>query len=166
MKGPVTTNQREPEGLEEFHPDKTFEETKKAGNVNVGVAHNLPPDAMPVDYFCLLIPITFWTRLAKEISEYAKHQQEEKGEDKSWKDTTTKDMRVFLYIQYMIGLCQLPDQAMHWSSNPMLCTSAVTDVMGKRRMQKLSQYFHLNNNEKAVPRGEPDYDPLFKVRPS
>ena len=67
-------------------------------------------------------------------------------------------------IQYMFGMCQLPDQAMYWSSNPMLHNSAVADVMRKGRMQKLSQYFHLNN-EKAVPRGEPDYDPLFKVRP-
>ena len=74
-------------------------------------------------------------------------------------------MRAFVYIQYMFGVCQLPDQAMYWSSNPMLRNSAVADVMSKWWMQKLSQYFHLNNNEKAVPRGEPDYDPLFKVRP-
>ena len=43
---------------------------------------------------------------------------------------------------------------------------AAADVMSSRnRFNKLNQYFHLHNNTNAVPMGQPEYDPLFKVRP-
>jgi len=37
--------------------------------------------------------------------------------------------------------------------------------MPRDRFDKLSQYLHLNNNEKVIPRGQPNHDKLFKVRP-
>ena len=53
----------------------------------------------------------------------------------------------------------MPEMAMYWSSD------AIADVMSKGPFQKLSQYFHLNDNSAAVPKGQPEYDPLFKVHP-
>ena len=53
----------------------------------------------------------------------------------------------------------MPETAMYWSSD------AIADVMSKGPFQKLSQYFHLNDNSAAVPKGQPEYDPLFKVHP-
>lgn len=38
-------------------------------------------------------------------------------------------------------------------------------VMPRDRFDKLTQYLHLNNNENAIPRGHPNHDKLFKVRP-
>ena len=37
--------------------------------------------------------------------------------------------------------------------------------MSRNRFEKLSQYFHVNNNANQVPREDPAYDTLFKVRP-
>ena len=37
--------------------------------------------------------------------------------------------------------------------------------MSRNRFEKLSQYFHVNNNANQVPREDPAYDKLFKVRP-
>jgi len=37
--------------------------------------------------------------------------------------------------------------------------------MPRNRFNKLQQYLHLNNNENAIPRGQPNHNKLFKVRP-
>ena len=37
--------------------------------------------------------------------------------------------------------------------------------MTRKRFKKLVQYIHLNNNTMIKPRGDPDYDPLHKIRP-
>ena len=37
--------------------------------------------------------------------------------------------------------------------------------MGKSRFQELNQYFHTKDNHKAKAKEDPDYDPLFKVKP-
>ena len=40
----------------------------------------------------------------------------------------------------------------------------MADVMGRQRFEKIHSYFHLNNNEFQMPRGEDGFDPLFKFR--
>ena len=37
--------------------------------------------------------------------------------------------------------------------------------MPRDRFDKLTQYLHINDNEKAAPRGHHDHDKLFKIRP-
>ena len=96
---------------------------------------------------------------------YAEQRQQNKGTDKTWKETTAVEMKLFIFIQFMFGIHRMPETAMYWSSDPLLRVSAIADVMSKGRFQKLSQYFHLNDNSAAVPKGQPEYDALFKVRP-
>ena len=40
----------------------------------------------------------------------------------------------------------------------------VADMISRNRFNKFNQYFHLNDNAKAVAKGESGYDPLYKVR--
>ena len=65
----------------------------------------------------------------------------------------------------MFGIHHLPEVDMYWSLDPLLRVPAVVDVMGKNRYQKINQYFHMNDNSDALPKTDPNYDPLFKVRP-
>ena len=74
-------------------------------------------------------------------------------------------MKIFLYIQYMCGIHHLPEANMYWSLDPLLRVPAIADVMGKSRYQKRNQYFHIRDNTEAFPKIDPQYDPLFKVRP-
>ena len=146
-------------------PEKAFQGFAEDGNIKVGVDHTLPVDATPYDYFCLLLPETFWTDVAHQTNVYAEQRQQNKGTDKTWKETTAVEMKLFIFIQFMFGIHRMPETAMYWSSDPLLRVSAIADVMSKGRFQKLSQYFHLNDNSAAVPKGQPEYDALFKVRP-
>ena len=131
----------------------------------VGVSHDLPVDATPFDYFSLLLPRKFWSDAAEQTNVYAVQKQHEKGVDKYWKETTPEEMKSFIFAQFMFTIHHLPEASMYWSSDPLLRVSATADLISKNRFEKLSQYFHLNDNSKAAAEGDPNYDPLFKVRP-
>ena len=76
---------------------------------------------------------------------------------------TPHPRRCNFFIQFMFGIVRLPETNMYWSTNPLLRIPAVADVMRRNRFNKLNQYFHLHDNTKAVPKGQPDYSSLFKV---
>lgn len=59
----------------------------------------------------------------------------------------------------------MPETSLYWSDDPALGVPFVKRVMARNRFDKLNQYLHLNNNENFVPRGQPNHDKLFKVRP-
>ena len=83
----------------------------------------------------------------------------------SWKPVTSGDMKLFLFINIMFGLHQLPEYSHYWSTDPLLGVPAVSSCMPRGRYEKISKYFHLNDNTLRVPRDDDRYDPIYKVRP-
>ena len=55
-----------------------------------------------------------------------------------------------------------PEADMYWSLDHLLRVPAIAEVMGKSRYQRINQYF---DSTEALPKIDPNYDPLFKVRP-
>ena len=54
----------------------------------------------------------------------------------------------------------------YWSSHPIIHTQYASSVgMSRDRFLALLTMFHLNNNDAKAARGQPVYDPLFKIRP-
>ena len=52
------------------------------------------------------------------------------------------------------------------SSRPIIHTPQVASVAVSRdRFIAIFTMFHLNNNDAKAARGQPGYDPLFKIRP-
>ena len=94
-------------------PEKVFQGFAKDGNIKVGVDHTLPVNATPYDYFCLLLPETFWTDVALQTNVYAEQRQQNKGPDKTWKETTAVEMKLFIFIQFMFGIHRMPETAMY-----------------------------------------------------
>lgn len=64
-----------------------------------------------------------------------------------------------------MGVMQLVCYRLYWSVDPFLGNAGIRSVMTENRFSKLYQFLHLNNNETAAPRGDPNYDKLHKVRP-
>ena len=141
-------------------PAKSFSGFEEDG-IKVGITHDLPVGATPFEYFSLILPGQFWETFSTKTNKYAAQKQAEKGVDKQWHDTTPQEMQLF--IQFMFGIVRLPETNMYWSTHPLLRIPAVADVMRRNRFNKLNQYFHLHDNTKAVPKGQPDYSSLFKV---
>jgi len=74
-------------------------------------------------------------------------------------------MKVYLAINIMMGIHVLPRFNLYWSQDDRLNVPCVSSLMPRSRFEKLGQYLHLNDRTKSVPKGQPGYDPLFKVRP-
>lgn len=69
-------------------------------------------------------------------------------------------MKILIFIQYMFSVYQR-----HTRTDPLLCVPPVADMISRNSSNKINQYFHMNDNAKAVAMGEPDFNPLYKVLP-
>ena len=84
--------------MSRVQPEKAFQGFAEDGNIKVGVDHTLPVDAIPCDYFCLLLPEIFWTDVAHQSNVHAEQRQQNKGPDKTWKETIAVEMKLFIFI--------------------------------------------------------------------
>ena len=132
---------------------------------NVGVVHNLPVGAEPVDYFQLFFSESTFSDIATETNLYATQIQNEKGADPKWRPTTPTDIKLYMAINIMMGIHILPRQGNYWSTDDKLNVPCISRLMPRTRFEKISQYLHLNDRSGYQPRGQPGFDPLFKVRP-
>jgi hypothetical protein len=83
----------------------------------------------------------------------------------NWKDITHNELKAFFGCMILMGIHILPRTDNYWSSDDALHVSAIADVMTIKRFKKILEVLHLNDNSKAVERGQERYDKLFKVRP-
>ena len=74
-------------------------------------------------------------------------------------------MKLFLGMVLAMGILCLPQLEDYWSSNPLLCAKGIVSEMSWRRFRVLLSCLHLADNSLAIPRGQPGFDKLYKVRP-
>ncbi|XP_070573837.1 piggyBac transposable element-derived protein 4-like [Ptychodera flava] len=130
-----------------------------------GPNHRLGVGAQPLDYFFLLIPPSFLQLVVDETNRYATQSQRINGADPYWYETKVDEMRAFIAVNILMGIHTLPDVNDYWSTDDRLQVPGIAKVLPKNRYKKLSQYFHINNNELDLPAGDPNRDRMFKVRP-
>ena len=131
-----------------------------------GPVHDLPPDSEPLDYFKLFFTDGLIDMIVLETNKYAEQQQVSKGQrDPYWKPVTADDIYKYIYTLIVFGLHPFPEIRLYWSSDPFWRVSAIADVWGRQRFQKVHQYLHMNDNTEQPARGAQNFDPLYKVRP-
>jgi hypothetical protein len=64
-----------------------------------------------------------------------------------------------------MGIHKLPYLSDYWSQHPLLGAPGLTKYMPRDRFKAILRYLHLNDNTQALPRDDPNYDKLHKVRP-
>lgn len=133
--------------------------TSRSGAVS-GVAE----DGTAKDFFQLFVSEELFDMIVEETNRYASQCIARKP-DAKWHDTNREEMQAFIGLHVLFGYHKLPETALYWSKEETLGVAYVKKVMPRDRFDKLTQYLHLNNNENAVPRGQPNHDKLFKVRP-
>ena len=85
--------------------------------------------------------------------------------DRRWRETNVEKVTAYFGLNILFGIKKLPDTHLYWSKDATLGVPYVQKVMPRDRFDKLTQYLHINDNEKAAPRGHRDHDKLFKIRP-
>ncbi|XP_014784704.1 piggyBac transposable element-derived protein 4-like [Octopus bimaculoides] len=74
-------------------------------------------------------------------------------------------MRAFFTINIMFGVKQLPRLWNYWSPDIKYGDPYISSIMSKMRYSKISQYLHLIDSANAPSKNDPNYNPLYKVRP-
>ena len=82
-----------------------------------------------------------------------------------WYDTTVTEMKAFVGILLLMGIHQLPSIADYWSTHKYLGVPTISAVFPANRFNHLLASIHFSDNSNAKPRGHPEYDKLYKIRP-
>ncbi|XP_036362000.1 uncharacterized protein LOC118764908 [Octopus sinensis] len=85
--------------------------------------------------------------------------------DSLWFPTTLNEIKAYFAINIIMGIRNLPRITNYWSSDKPFGDEYVSSIMTRTRFLKLTQYLHVRDTSSTPVRGEPGFDPLFKIRP-
>ena len=107
-----------------------------------------------------------WDLLVTETNRYANQcrAQSTSRTQRPWHDVTKEEMKAFVGMLMVMGICKLPRLELYWSTTHPLLTPDLKKVMTLLRFQQIWRFFHLNDSSQQVAYGQPGYDPLYKVR--
>ena len=114
----------------------------------------------PFDFFEKFLPADVIKLLVEQTNLYAQQQQ-----TRHWHDVTNDEMKCFLGTLLGMGVHRLPKFKLYWSSDPFFRVQGIADVMPRNRFMKLLNNIHVSDNSTAVPRSDPAFDKLRKIRP-
>ena len=108
-----------------------------------------------------------WDLLVEETNRYAAQVRSTIASPSArpWHDIDRAEMEAFVGMLMAMGLCKLPRLEMYWSTACKYTTPGLRKVMPLVRFQLIWRFFHQCDSSKQVPRGQPGYDALYKVRP-
>ena len=114
----------------------------------------------PFDFFEKFLPDKVIKLLVEQTNLYAQQRQ-----TRYWNDVTYDEMKCFLGILLGMGVHRLPKFKLYWSTDPFFRVQGIADVMPRNRFMKLLNNFHVSDNSTSVPRDDPAFDKLRKIRP-
>lgn len=114
----------------------------------------------PVAYFNRFFNDQVYDLIVNETNKYARQKN-----IVNWTDITKDETKAFVGLLFLMGLHQLPEIYLYWSSDPLFYVRPIAEVMTVKRFKKILQALHLNDNETMPKRDSPDYDRLYKIRP-
>ena len=129
----------------------------------VGPAIEMESTATAFDFFNITLGNDIMELIVEQTNLYA--EQHPPSARYKWYDTTVSEMYLFLGIIIAMGVHFLPSFADYWSSDSLLRVPGICAGMPINRFKALLHCLHINDNTKAVPRSQPGYDRLHKLRP-
>lgn len=142
-----------------------------SGSAGLSIDIDIDSLEKPIDYFYLFLNKTDFDMWATETNNYARQVIASRGvlpqhsRLHKWHETTGEEITQWLGLFITTGLVQKPLLEDYWSTDSVIWTPFFSSTMPRDRFLNILSFFHLNNNENYIRRGEPNFDPLFKVRP-
>ncbi len=79
-------------------------------------------------------------------------------------ETNVSEMKAYFGFAILMGINGLPDVCDYWSTNEVLHYFPIASRIPRKRFLQLMSFLHFTNNDDIVPREDPGYDRLAKVR--
>jgi len=131
-----------------------------------GIKVAVPNEANKRFFFNLIFDPSIIDLVVQETNQYARKKlANERTRLDKWKDLTAQELIAYFGMCIIMGINSLPRISMYWSSDSFIGNSGVQNVMTKNRFEEISQYIHFSDCSQEPPRGDDNYDRLFKVRP-
>ena len=129
-----------------------------------------------VDYFELFFTDSLINQIVQYTNQYAqieitkKHHTQPNYIDKQWSLDSSDNVsceEMHAYLGACVILCVNPTRQLRhvFSSEPFLNNTGLHSVFTLRCFSKISHYFCVSDKTKEIPKDNPGYDKLFKVRP-
>lgn len=124
----------------------------------------------PVDFFRLYFPDEAVQLIVDETNRYATQYLDAHvdlppfSRLRKWENTTVEEISAMLAIQISFGICAKPSLAEYWNSF-WLTKTDIPSIMSRNRYQILQTFLHFNDNTNRIERGQPGFNPLFKIQP-
>ncbi|XP_068203735.1 piggyBac transposable element-derived protein 4-like [Palaemon carinicauda] len=131
-------------------------------------------NSQPIEYFSLFITDDIIDILVYETNIYANRflaskeewiREHPRSKYKSWKPVTHESMKKLLAFSLLMGLIKVQDIKDFWRTFRSSRIPFFGETMPRDEYLLISQFLHLNDNTLNKPRGDPQYDPWFRVRP-
>ena len=82
-----------------------------------------------------------------------------------WVHVNEEEIWAYMGFMILMGINHLPALSDYWKMDPTYRYGPIADRITRDRFFEISRYFHFVDNTTSLPRGDPGYDKLGKVRP-
>ena len=130
----------------------------------VGPTQILPASATAIKFFMQIFDDSLFQHIVDQTNLYVS-QMPSRSARYGWYDTTVTEMKAFVGVLLLMGIHQLPSIADYWSTHKYLGVPTISAVFPANRFNHLLASIHFSDNSNAKPRGHPEYDKLYKIRP-
>lgn len=139
-----------------------------------GVSAPIDATSSALDCFSIFVPETMVKLFKSETNRYAasitdKLRRTNKLKPNSlwslWRPVKLCEIYAFLAVVIHMCLVKKPKLSDYWSKRTILSTPFPSSIMSRNRFKAILSNFHLNDNRTYIPRGQPNHDPLHKIRP-
>ncbi|XP_054277156.1 piggyBac transposable element-derived protein 3-like [Macrosteles quadrilineatus] len=79
------------------------------------------------------------------------------------KSVTLLELQKILGILIMMSIVRLPNVRNYWKDS--IGNQTIIETMGVNKFEFIRSILHFSDNHKAIPRGQPGHDRLYKLRP-
>jgi len=96
-----------------------------------------------------------WDLLVAKTNKYAATRQSDKPHARNWFAVSVDEMRAFVGMLILMGICQMPRLHLYLQIMvPLIRTSGISDIMSRVRFQQIFKFLHLADSAGQVPPGE------------
>ena len=154
---------------------QTVQKPAFSGVPGINKNYCIAQDSSPLDIFEIFFSPEMFKLIQKETNRYATQQINKKKQEGSlkpksvfaqWNTASLQDIKKFFSVIIHMSVLRKSSVRDYWSLRPIIHTPYAASVgMSRDRFLALLTMLHLNNNDGKAARGQPGYDPLFKIRP-
>ena len=146
---------------------------EESSSLNYPFRGEEPGPSMPIDgtmtakdFFSRFFSDDVWELITTETNRHAARlrQQSQHISPRHWHDTTVGEIKAFIGILILMGICRLPRLRLYWTTQYPYISPGICEIMSLTRFEQIYRFLHLCDSEQQVAAGQPGYDYFFKVR--